>query len=175
MYMETLFMIIQILHQMGITFGVGASTFALTFFVNALSDGTIDQSERRFLHIVYVVLRIGMILITLSLLSFGAIVLLSGGGISTLSSPLYLAELTLIGIIIANAILMTLHKMPMKFGPVLAGGSWYSLFFVTALPLADLAYPVLLLWYGAFVVLFFLVFTLIKNHFTRPAQSSATH
>lgn len=173
--METLLTIIQILHQMGITFGVGASTFALTFFVNALSDGIIDSSERRFMHIVYVVLRIGMILITLSLLSFGVTALLSGAPISALSSPLYLAEVTLIGIIIANAILMTTHKMPMKFGPVLAGGSWYSLFFVTALPLADLAYPVLLLWYGAFVVLFFLVFTLIKNYFTRPAQSSVTH
>ena len=29
--METLFTVIQILHQMGVTFGVGASTFALTF------------------------------------------------------------------------------------------------------------------------------------------------
>lgn len=169
--METFLTAIQILHQMGITFGVGASTFALTFFINALSDGEIDPSEKRFLHIVYVVLRIGMVLITLSLLSFGAIVLFSGGTISALSSPLYLAELTLIGIIILNAILMTVHKMPMKIGPVLAGGSWYSLFFVTTLPLAGFTYPTLLLWYGAFVVLFFIVFTLVKNYFTRPASS----
>ena len=39
-----------------------------------------------------------------------------------------------------------------------------------ALPLAGLTYPTLLLWYGAFVVIFFLVFTLIKNHFTHPLQ-----
>ncbi|MEK7134249.1 MAG: hypothetical protein AAB805_00020 [Patescibacteria group bacterium] len=163
--METLFTVIQILHQMGVTFGVGASTFALTFFINALEDGTIDSSERRFLHIVYVVLRIGMTLITLSLLSFGVAALFSGANISALFSPLYLAKLTLIGVIIVNAILMTYHKMPMKFGPVLAGGSWYSLFFVTAFPFAGLAYSALLLYYGAFLVVFFIVFIAVKNYF----------
>ncbi len=151
---------------MGVTFGVGASTFALTFFINALEDGAIDPSERRFMHIVYVVLRIGMTLITLSLLSFGAIALLTSADISALFSPLYLMELTLIGVIIVNAILMTKHLMPMKFGPVLAGGSWYSLFLVTVLPLAATPYPMLLIFYGAFLALFFIVFTRVRNYFT---------
>ena len=104
------------------------------------------------MHIVYVVLRIGMILITLSLLSFGAIAF--SKDIAALSSPLYLMEVTLIGVIILNAVLMTKHVMPMKFGPVLAGGSWYSLFLVTALPFAATLYPTLLIFYGAFLVLF---------------------
>lgn len=159
--------ITQVLHQMGITFGVGASTFALTFFINALEDGVIDPSERRFMHIVYVVLRIGMTLITLSLLSFGAIAFFSKG-IAALLSPLYLMELTLIGVIIVNAILMTKRLMPMKFGPVLAGGSWYSLFFVSALPLAVTTYPALLVAYAAFLVLFFVVFTAVRNYFVMP-------
>lgn len=173
--MSIFFVIIQVLHQMGVTFGVGASTFALTFFINALGDGTIDPSERRFLHIVYVVLRIGMTLIALALLSFGAVVFFSGGSISALSSPLYLMEVTLIGVIIVNAVLMTMHLMPMKFGPVLAGGSWYSLFFVNALPFGSTAYPMLLLYYGIFLVAFFIVFTLIKNYFTRFAQPPVIH
>lgn len=165
---ETLFAITQVLRQMGVTFGVGASTFALTFFINALEDGTIDQSERRFMHIVYVVLRIGMTLITLSLLLLGAIALASGAPISALFSSIYLMELTLIGVIIVNAILMTKHLMPMKFGPVLAGGSWYSLFFVNTLPLAATAYPTLLVFYAAFLVLFFIVFMVVKSYFVTP-------
>ncbi|MEK7132864.1 MAG: hypothetical protein AAB830_02320, partial [Patescibacteria group bacterium] len=40
--METFLAITHVLYQMGITFGVGASTFALTFFINALEDGVID-------------------------------------------------------------------------------------------------------------------------------------
>ncbi len=169
---ETVLTITQVLHQMGITFGVGASTFALTFFINALEDGQIDSSEKRFMHIVYVVLRIGMTLITLSLLSFGALVFFSGGSVSILSSPLYLMEMTLIGIIIINAVLMTYRKISMKLGPVLAGGSWYSLFLVTALPFAAIPYLVLLLYYAAFLILFFVAFTLIKNHFVPPAPSA---
>ena len=119
------------------------------------------------MHIVYVVLRIGMILITLSLLSFGAIAFFSKD-IAALSSPLYLMEVTLIGVIILNAVLMTKHVMPMKFGPVLAGGSWYSLFLVTALPFAATLYPTLLIFYGAFLVLFFVVFTAVKSYFSSP-------
>ena len=168
---ETLLTITQVLHQMGVTFGVGASTFALTFFINALEDGTIDPSERRFLHIVYVVLRIGMILITLSLLSFGAIAF-SFGNKAALLSPLYLMEMTLIAVIIINAILMTRHLMPMKFGPVLAGGSWYSLFLVGALPFFTTPYLALLLYYIAFLILFFVIFTAVKNHFIHPALST---
>ena len=163
---ETVLTITQVLHQMGVTFGVGASTFALTFFINALEDGNIDPSERRFLHIVYVVLRIGMILITLSLFSYGAMAFFSGN-IAALSSPLYLMELTLIGIIIINAVLMTYHKISMKIGPVLAGGSWYSLFFVTALPFAGFSYTAFLLYYAAFLILFFVVFGAVKNHFAQ--------
>ncbi len=166
---ETLLTITQVLHQMGVTFGVGASTFALTFFINALEDGTIDSSEKRFMHIVYFVLRIGMILITLSLLSFAAIVVFYGNK-TVLSSPLYLMEVTLIGIIILNAILMTYRKISMKIGPVLAGGSWYSLFLVTALPFVATPYPALLLYYVAFLILFFVVFTAVKNHFLRPVS-----
>lgn len=164
---ETLFAITQVLHQMGVTFGVGASTFALTFFINALEDGVIDPSERRFMHIVYVVLRIGMTLITLSLLLLGAVAFFSKD-IAALLSPLYLMEWTLVGVIIVNAILMTKHLMPMRFGPVLAGGSWYSLFFVNTLPLAATTYPMLLVFYAAFLVLFFTVFTAVKSYLVTP-------
>lgn len=170
---ETVLTITQVLHQMGITFGVGASTFALTFFINALEDGNIDPSERRFLHIVYIVLRIGMILITLSLLSLGAIAFFFGNK-AALSSPLYLMEVTLIGVIILNAILMTKHVMPMKFGSVLAGGSWYSLFLVTALPFFTTPYPALFLYYIAFLILFFVIFTAVKNYFLYPAPPFST-
>lgn len=153
---------------MGITFGVGASTFALVFYIKALEDGQIDASERGFMHIVYAVLRIGMALIALSLLSSGAIALFADRGATVLASPIYLMEWTLIGVIIGNAMLMSFHAMPMRFGPVLAGGSWYALFLAAALPLFDITYPTLLFLYGAFLIFFFFVFTSARNHFTRP-------
>jgi len=167
--MSTFFTIVNILHDMGITFGVGASTFALTFYINALMDGVIDTSEKRFLHVVYVLLRLGMTLITLALLStLVAVWVLSGAApVELFQSPLYAMEWTLMGIIIINALLMTAHKMPMSIGPVLAGGSWYSFFLVSSLPLAAFSYSTLLALYGAFLVIFFGAFTFLKRYYVK--------
>ena len=171
--MATFFVIVNILHTIGTTFGVGASTFALTFYISALMDGAIDTSEKRFLHVVYVMLRIGMTLIVLSLVLFFVLAYRAGATGPLPANPLYLMEWTLMAVIIVNAILMTAHKMPMSVGPVLAGGSWYSLFFISALPLGGFSYTTLLLFYAAFLAVFFAGFALIKNHFVKPARMVA--
>lgn len=147
----------------GLTLGVGSSTFALTFFIRALEDGAIDPSEKRFLHTVYVVLRLGMITI-----AFGLVATLLAG--QALPLPQYAMQWTLLGVITLNALLMTVRVMPMSVGPVLAGGSWYSLFWITALPLGGVAYPALLIYYGGFLIAFFIVWTYLKKRFTHPPQ-----
>ena len=152
-----LFILFDLLFSIGITLGVGASTFALLFYIRALEDGTIDASEKRFMHTVYIVLRIGM-----GLMVFGLLATLLSNQVS-ITAP-YLMQWTLLGIITGNAILMSYHFMPMRFGPILAGGSWYSLFFVTALE-PNIPYSILLAYYGIFLVLFYVIFTHIKRRF----------
>lgn len=152
--MELFTLITLFLFKLGITLGVGSSTFALTFYFAALRDGKIDESERRFLHIVYFILRIGMTLIA------------TGLALSLLGEPIlehpqtYLFAWILLGIITLNAIGMTLRFMPMKYGPVIAGGSWYSLFFLTSLP-AHLAAPEFLV--GIYIVFLVFVYLLIQT------------
>lgn len=161
----TLFGLVTVLlHKLGITFGVGASTFALTFYIKALEDHTIDASERSFLHAVYVVLRVGMVLIGLSLVLFTFQYLYSGVA-STLPYSQFVAEWILLTVIILNAILMTYKYMPMRFGPIIAGGSWYSLFLLNATPLYTLSYSTLLGLYLIFFILFFIIFSSVKKHF----------
>ncbi|MEK9167842.1 MAG: hypothetical protein AAB769_00710 [Patescibacteria group bacterium] len=166
--MEWLTLLILIVHNIGLTFGVGASTFALTFYINALADGEIDASERRFMHIVYVVLRIGMTLIGLALLGFAALWTYQGNFLAT-ATPVYFMESTFLGIIVINAVLMTMRIMPMRFGPVLAGGSWYSSFLITVLPVAAFSYLMLWPFYIGFLFLFFIVFSFIKARYS-PAR-----
>ncbi len=139
----------------GQTLGVGASTFALIFYLMATQDGVIDASERRFMGAVYVVLRIGMVLITLALLGrlFVGILLDSVG----------IMQWILLGIITLNAVLMSMRKMPMRFGPVLAGGSWYSFFLVSALPLGPISLSVLVGLYAGFLCIFYVIFTLLRG------------
>lgn len=157
--MELIALILGLTFRIGVTLGVGSSTFALTNFIVALRDGVIDEGERRLMHVVYVVLRIGM-----ALIAIGLIVPLFVYGIDILT-PQYLMVLTLLAVITLNAVLMTKKLMPMRYGPVIAGGSWYALFLIAELPLQLVAYPVLLAAYIIFLVVFYIGFEFIKKTF----------
>jgi hypothetical protein len=161
----TLFSIgISLTHSIGITLGVGASTFAILLFLRALSDGVIDASERHLLGAVYMVLRIAMVLIALPLIILSGIWIYQGAG-QLLLSPIFLIEWTILAVIVINAILMTKKKMPMWLGPAIAGGSWYSMFLVVELPLGQIAYPLLIVYYIAFVLLFFAAYTMLRKRY----------
>lgn len=152
---------VAIVFSLGLTLGVGSSTFALIFFIKALRDGVMDQTERSFLHVVFTVLRIGMLLIAVGLggfLLFDAIP----------EPTAYVVECALLGIIVVNAILMDKRIMPMRFGPIIAGGSWYSMFFATKLPVYAYSYMTLALAYIAFLVAFYFVFHAIKGALVAP-------
>ena len=154
-----------LIFDIGLTLGVGSSTFALIFFIRALEDGTIDSSEKRFMHTVYFVLRIGMVLI-----AAGLIATLQTG--QDLPPSQYAMQWTLLAVITVNALLMTWKLMPMSIGPVLAGGSWYSLFLATALPFGAVPYTGMLAYYAGFLVVFFAIWTALKRRFMRPPQSA---
>ncbi len=151
--------IVHIIFTVGLTMGVGSSTFALIFYIRALEDGVIDTSEKRFMQAVYAVLRISMILLGASLL----------GELFTKTDVIPQSEVLalLLGIITVNAILMTKRMMPMRFGPVLAGGSWYSILLVSEITaLTSYGYLVLLALYLLFLTFFYVVFQSLKEKFT---------
>lgn len=156
--------IVDFIFTVGLTLGVGSSTFALIFFIRALQDGVIDASEKRFMHTVYAVLRIGMILIFAGLIGHALL------GAYSLQLGLQLALLSVITI---NAILMTKRLMPMKYGPILAGGSWYSLFIVTQTDIASFGFWFALFAYIVFLVIFYNVFEYLKRRFI-PAKGGFT-
>lgn len=160
-FMDMSLIFIDIVFSLGLTLGVGSSTFALIFFIKSLKDGTIDQVERSFLHVVFTVLRIGMILIAAGL---GGFLLLDA-----IPEPTaYLVECALLGVIVVNAILMDKRIMPMRFGPVIAGGSWYSMFLATKLPVYAYSYVTIVAAYIAFLIVFYFVFHAIKGAMVVP-------
>jgi hypothetical protein len=144
--------LVDLFFTIGLTLGVGSSTFALIFFISALKDGVIDDSEKRLLHIVYTVLRVGMGILILTILA----------KIATTTLPFpqtLLAQAFLMCVITVNAILMTYKVMSMKFGPILAGGSWYSLFFVTQLTPSHINQWALFEYYILFLTVFYFTYT----------------
>lgn len=121
---------VAIVQSFSISLGVGSSTLAIVNFFVAISDGKIDETERRMMGIVYVVLRIAMVLIlatTVLLMIFDHL----DAGIDMTS--LVSAQLIVLIVLFLNATLMTMRKMPSTFGPALQAGSWYTLGTLAAL------------------------------------------
>lgn len=123
--MTIFFTFVVLLQSLAISLGVGSSTLAVTNFFVAIADGTIDETERKMMGVVYVVLRVAMILILMTTLclvfnEYRSI------GLANLSAFSFGQLLTLL-VLYVNALLMTAHLMPTTFGPALQAGSWYTL------------------------------------------------
>jgi hypothetical protein len=149
--MEIIIIFTTVLQGAAISLGMGASTLAIANFFVAISDGTIDPTERKMMGVVYVVLRIAMGLILGTFILLLALDYLQG-----IPVLLNLAQLTIIGVLFGNALLMTKRIMPSKFGPSIQAGSWYTLGIMTALvPLGLNSYTYLqfLIGYGLMIVI----------------------
>jgi hypothetical protein len=123
--------IVAILQSFAVSLGVGSSTLAILNFFSAIRDGQIDQTERRMMGIVYVVLRIAMvaILITTALYIIGQITVHGFDGVMPIDWGIAIATFVLF----ANALLMSWRLMPSTFGPGIQAGSWYTLGILMAL------------------------------------------
>jgi hypothetical protein len=125
--------LVAILQSFSISLGVGSSTLAIINFFVAIADGTIDDTERKMIGIVYKVLRVAMAIIfvtSIILLAFST----SSTGLSGMSGFGWGQIITLV-VLYTNALLMTHHLMPSTFGPAIQAGSWYTLGALSALQL----------------------------------------
>ena len=143
-----------IVQSMAVSLGVGSSTLAVINFFVAIADGKIDETERKMMGIVYVVLRMAMVAIAITT---GLIVgnSIFQGGLVALTTYTA-AQITLIIVLFANSLLMTVRLMPSTFGPAIQAGSWYTLGILAALVplgLAYFSYIQFLLGYSAILTL----------------------
>jgi hypothetical protein len=122
---------LSIIQSMGISLGVGASTLAILNFFHAITDGKIDETERNFMGITYIVLRVAMGIILTTSLILAFIGYLASD--SDYFTGYITAQSILTCVLFVNALLMTMHIMPSTFGPAIQASSWYSLGFLLAL------------------------------------------
>lgn len=146
--------LVAIAQSFAISLGVGSSTLAIVNFFVAIADGKIDDTERKMMGVVYIVLRIAMVLILLTSLTLIGLDAVESN-LSSLSMLSY-AQLTALAILFLNATLMTAHIMPSTFGPAIQAGSWYTLGVLTAMGaqrIVDFSYLKFLLGYVTWLVL----------------------
>jgi hypothetical protein len=123
--------LITIIQTLATSLGVGSSTLAIVNFFVAIADGTIDETERKMMGVVYTVLRVAMVLILVSTIIILTINY-SAGGFYNFSGSMW-GEIIVLFVLFANSILMTMRKMPSTFGPAIQAGSWYTLGILTSL------------------------------------------
>lgn len=145
-----------------VSLGVGASTVALTLYLAALKDHTIDEGERGALKIVYIILRVVMVVLLLMFAVFSGLLAYFGQA-SLLLQPELLFIWFLIIMLFLNAFLMTKHIMPSKVGPALQGATWYALGFANVLAAFTLSIPEYLLYYTGFALLVIVIVETIRR------------
>ena len=151
---------------------LGVSTMAMTFYYYVVSKGFTRPEENRMMHIVYTVLRIGMVLAILSELALFTYNLHIHNFIYWTDNPELLMRMTAFSVIVLNAIAMQKRMISMWIGPVLAGGSWYSYFFFSIWIETESTYATLLLGYLGWLVCFGLFLALLRVLLTRNQISA---
>lgn len=159
--METLILVVAVVQAMGISLGVGSSTLAILNFFLAIKDGKIDETERHFMGITYMVLRIAMVIILFTTL-FLTYIGYSNTGIEYFTTYV-IAQLILITVLFTNAILMTMRIMPSTFGPALQASSWYTFGFLVSIYLNGLTSFSLLTFLLCYLAMFLIAVVVVNG------------
>ncbi len=159
--MELTLILLFIILSIGVSLGVGSSTLAITNFFVAIADGTIDETERNMMGIVYIVLRVAMGIILLSLLALTIIAEMTH--VVDVPHVFILSSWSLVGVLYSNAFLMTKHIMPSTIGPALQASSWYTLGVSMTLFSFGLANYKMLNFYLSYFVVILLAASLVNG------------
>ncbi len=157
---------LKIGHIVGTVLGAGGATFAEIQFREAAKDGQVDASESRLLRLTYQVIRVGLVLIVLS--GFGYLLYFRIAGFEErLYSPRLWAKLMITGVLVANAFLLHVRRIPIWAGAGVSIVSWYAALVLGAWRSLDASFWMMMFWY---VVIVLLVLPLMRAWHRPPQQ-----
>lgn len=116
---------IRLAHIIGTVLGVGGDTFGSIFYFKALKDGKVDLHEADTLRTCFKVVHIGLVLLVISGFGFFLEQRLTGDT-SHMFSLRIIAKLALVFILVINAVLMQMRKIPEWIGGAISITSWYT-------------------------------------------------
>lgn len=150
---------------------LGVSSIAMTFYFYVVAKGRTDKSQNIMMHIVYSVLRVGMVLVVISELTMVIYNYHINNFIYWTDNPELFIRLTIFTVIVCNAFAMQYRKISMWLGPVLAGGSWYAYFFFSVWIETESTYLNLLFGYALWLTFFGTCLALFRIYLTRKQNS----
>ncbi|MDP6387772.1 MAG: hypothetical protein QGG63_00615 [Candidatus Pacebacteria bacterium] len=149
-------------HLIGVTLGVGGATFVGIFYLKAMKDGHIDPMEGQWLGIIFTILRIGLVIAVLSGFGFFLEYRLTGQE-ERLLDPRLWAKMTIIIVLVFNALLIQMRKIPMWLGESLSITSWYGALVLGVWQSAIYSYSTFLVFYVIAVFIVMGILSIIKR------------
>ena len=154
-------------HIIGTVLGVGGATFAEILSMRALKDGTINKEESALLKAVYTTLRVGLIIAVLS--GFGFLLFFRiNGQEDRLLDPQLWAKMTIVTVLVFNALLLTLHRIPFWLGGAISLTSWYAALVLGSWRGLSSSYVNIILVYILAIFLVAGILHVIKKWYFRP-------
>lgn len=149
-------------HLIGVALGVGGATFGGILYLKAMKDGKIDPMEGEWLGVIFTVLRIGLVIAVISGFGFFIEYRLTGQEERLLDPKLW-AKMTIILVLVSNALLIQMRRIPMWLGEALSITSWYGALVLGIMRGADYSYFTFLFFYAIAVVIVIGILSVIKR------------
>lgn len=172
MYLEELqiFYIAQLFRLLAVGLCLGTSTIAMTFYFYVVAQGKTEPAQNRMMHVVYTVLRVGMVLAMVTEATCFMYNYHIDNFVYWTDNPELLMRLTIFSVIVVNAFAMQYRRITMWLGPVFAGGSWYGYFFFSVWIETESTYPVLFVGYLMWLTIVFAIVTTLRLVLTRKQK-----
>lgn len=148
----TFYELLVITHVVGTVLGVGAATFAEIYYTRFNSDDIVNDEERKVLAVTYTVMRTGLFLLVTSGFAFLLYFRLTEH-VGILTSPSFWAKMTVVAVLVGNALLLQARLIPFAIGAAVSLTSWYTALVLGVIGKTGASYFEILMYYVIAIVL----------------------
>lgn len=163
----TLFELLVVMHVIGTVLGVGAATFAEIYYTRFNRDDIVTDDERKTLTVTYTVMRIGLFLLVISGFSF-LLYFRFTEHMNIFSSPSFWAKMTVIAVLVGNALLLQMRRVSLAVGAAVSLTSWYTALILGVIGKTGATYLEILAYYSIAIVLVGVSLRLIRVFMHTP-------
>jgi hypothetical protein len=165
----TVYELLIIVHVIGTVLGVGAATFAEIHYTRFNADDIVTDDEKQTLAVTYTVMRAGLFLLVIS--GFGMLLHFRlTENVTALMSPVLWAKLTIVGILVGNALLLQMRAIPLSIGAAVSLTSWYAALVLGSIGKIDASYMGILAYYALAIVLVGVSLRAIRSYLHAPTR-----
>lgn len=157
-------------HIIGTVLGVGAATFAEVYYTRFNRDNIIDDAEAQTLKVTYTVMRMGLFLLVITGFSFLLHARLTEN-VGILHSTAFWTKMTIVGILVTNALLLQARLIPFGIGTAISLTSWYAALVIGVIGRGvDASFVELFLYYVAATVVVYFTLRGIRAWMHTPSR-----